>query len=284
MCLIGLALDAHPHWRLVVAANRDEYHDRPTAPLDWWRSGVDTPWLLGGRDLSAGGTWMAVSEDGRFGALTNVRDPQRQRADASSRGALLTHWLDGGEWPPAACPTNPYNLIGGDLRSGRWFWTSDSHAEPTPLVPGVHALSNGALDEPWPKVRRLSEALQRALSASTDAATLASRLFALLDDRTVADDAELPDTGIGRDTERQLSPAFIHLPERGYGTRCSSVLLGSVDAAGRWRLQWLERTHDRHGRTSAVRKVVLARWPVDRRRPEVIERRLSAAAAPSPGA
>jgi uncharacterized protein with NRDE domain len=222
MCLIGLALDAHPRWPLVIAANRDEFFDRPAAPLDWWRTGADAPWLLGGRDLSAGGTWLALADQGRVGMLTNVRDPARQRAQAASRGALVTAWLDGSEAPRAPAATNPFNLIGGDLRSGRWWWTSDLHAAPVPIAPGVHALSNAALDEPWPKVSRLITSMREALGNSADEDALSSQLLALLDERHVAADTELPDTGIGLLRERALSPAFIHLPQAGYGTRCST--------------------------------------------------------------
>jgi uncharacterized protein with NRDE domain len=276
VCLIGLALDAHPRWRLVIAANRDEYFERPAAPLDWWRSNAESPWLLGGRDLSAGGSWMALSAVGRIGALTNVRGRARQRAHAASRGALVTRWLDAGERPPSPSPTNPFNLIGGDLDSGRWWWTSDRHAEPAAIARGVHALSNGALGEPWPKVRHLADGLHRALSASGDDDTaLATRLLGLLDDRTLAADSELPDTGIGRDAERRLSPAFIHLPELGYGTRCSSVVLGRVGDDGQWRLRWMERTHDRDGGAVALRSVEIERWPVDGHRPAVVESDLS---------
>lgn len=282
MCLIGLALDAHPRFKLVVAANRDEFFDRPAAPLDWWRTRADAPWLLGGRDLSAGGTWMALSQHGRFGALTNVRDPSRYRTDAASRGALVTAWLDDAALPRVPSPTNPFNLVGGDLQSRRWWWTSDRHAEPTPLAPGIHALSNGALDEPWPKVSALSAGLQAVLAdvrgeADDEAdheAALASHLLDLLADRRIAPDARLPDTGIGLERERGLSPAFIHLPDAGYGTRCSSVVLASVDGTGTWRLRFAERTHDRAGRAVALRSVVLDGWPQANARPLVTEQRL----------
>jgi uncharacterized protein with NRDE domain len=269
LCLIGLALDAHPRFALVVAANRDEFFDRPAAPLDWWRTADDAPWLLGGRDLAAGGTWLGLSASGRIGMLTNVRDPARHRADAASRGALVIDWLDRGAWPSTAGATNPFNLIGGDLHTRRWWWTSDRHAAPAPLSTGLHALSNGALDEPWPKVQQLSSQLRRAIDSNHDDHTLVDRLFSLLaDDRTAPDDT-LPDTGIGLERERRLSPAFIRWPEAGYGTRCSTVVLGSVDERGRWRLQMHERSHGSDGRVLGQRSVVLDGWPHDDTRPPI---------------
>jgi uncharacterized protein with NRDE domain len=264
VCLIGLALDAHPRFPLVIAANRDEFFDRPAAPLDWWRTSPDAPWLLGGRDLSAGGTWMALSEQGRIGMLTNVRDPSRHRPDAPSRGALVTAWLEGRD-DDAARGRNPFNLIGGDLRSGRWWWRSDRQAA-TPLASGVHALSNAALNEPWPKVRRLSSAMQDTLRGNAD--KIADRLFSLLSDRSVAADADLPDTGIGLERERLLSPIFIATPEGRYGTRCSTVVLGQRDKDN-WRLGVIERTHDRYGAAAQERRVTLDAWPQPGHRPAV---------------
>jgi uncharacterized protein with NRDE domain len=282
MCLIGLALDAHPRFALVIAANRDEFFDRPAAQLDWWRTHADAPWLLGGRDLSAGGTWMALSERGRIGALTNVRDPARRRSDAASRGALVTGWLDGGDVlrrPSLRRPsnTNPFNLIGGDLRSGAWWWASDRHEAPAPIAAGVHALSNGALDEPWPKVSRLTASMRDALrdAGDDDHGALASHLLALLADRSVAPDADLPDTGIELARERALSPAFIHMPEAGYGTRCSTVLLGRADARGDWQLQIVERTHGRDGQALSQRRATLQAWPRSGARPAVLEHAFS---------
>jgi uncharacterized protein with NRDE domain len=263
VCLIGLALDAHPRFPLVIAANRDEFFDRPAAPLDWWRTSDNTPWLLGGRDLSAGGTWMALSEQGRIGMLTNVRDLPRHRTDAPSRGELVTAWLEDRE--PSAQGHNPFNLIGGDLLSGRWWWRSDRQAV-TPLLAGVHALSNAALNDPWPKVQRLTTAMEHAMRG--DDAGLQTRLFSLLGERAVAADADLPDTGIGLDRERLLSPIFITTPDGRYGTRCSTVILGERDAAG-WHLTIVERTHDRRGQATFDRHITLTRWPQPGHRPPV---------------
>ncbi len=263
MCLIGLALDAHPRFPLVIAANRDEFFDRPAAPLDWWRTSSDAPWLLGGRDLSAGGTWMALSEHGRIGMLTNVRDPSRHRPDAPSRGALVTAWLDGDEG--LTLGHNPFNLIGGDLRSGLWWWRGDRQVD-TPLAPGVHALSNAALNEPWPKVRRLSSAMEDAMRG--DDAALVDRLFSLLNDRRGAADTDLPDTGVGLERERMLSPIFITTAEGRYGTRCSTVVLGQRHDDG-WQLDVIERTHDRYGASTGQRRVTLPHWPQPGHRPTV---------------
>jgi uncharacterized protein with NRDE domain len=263
VCLIGLALDAHPRFSLVIAANRDEFFDRPAAPLGWWRTSASTPWLLGGRDLSAGGTWMALSEHGRVGMLTNVRQPSQQRPDAPSRGALVTDWLEGRETTTPG--HNPFNLIGGDLLSSRWWWRSDRQAA-TPLATGVHALSNAALNTPWPKVQRLSGAMAQAMRG--DDAGLQTRLFALLGERSAAADADLPDTGIGIDRERLLSPIFITTPDGRYGTRCSTVVLGERRDDG-WQLQLIERTHDRNGTATQQRQVTLLRWPQPGHRPPV---------------
>jgi uncharacterized protein with NRDE domain len=268
MCLIGLALDVHPRFSLVIAANRDEYFDRPAAALAWWRMSPQSPWLLAGRDLSAGGTWLGLADNGRIGMLTNVRDFSRQRADAPSRGALVTRWLDAGE-QPVTRGFNPFNLIGGDLVNNRWWWTDDVSAEPQPLQAGVHGLSNASLDTPWPKVLRLKHALGQALDAA-DANALTVRLLAALDDRTVAPDDGLPSTGVGLERERWLSPSFITAPDGRYGTRCSTVLVGERNGDA-WRLSMTERTFDARGRASCDRTALLEHWPHGGARAAVIE-------------
>ena len=257
MCLIALALDAHPRYALVIAANRDEFHDRPATPLAWWQPPGDTPALLSGRDLEAGGTWMGVSRHGRIGLLTNVRDPRRRRADAPSRGALVTDWLTTARpvealWPVfAARGCNPFNLIGGDLSTGLWWWADDGSERPRTLGSGVFGLSNAALDTPWPKVERLKAALHDALASRTegpchDAGRLRRSLWDALADRRTAPDAQLPDTGVGLERERWLAPAFIAAPEGHYGTRCSTLLLGERVGEA-WQLAVWERSFDRHG-------------------------------------
>lgn len=297
MCLIGLALDAHPRYGLVIAANRDEYFRRPAEGIDWWRPHDAAHWLLGGRDLDGGGTWMALSEQGRVAMLTNVRDPARHRPDAASRGALPVQWLQASGsahtlWPTlAARGCNPFNLIGGDLLSGHWWWADDRADAPTPLAPGLHAVSNASLGTPWPKVQRLRQALAGALEAADEARGLTDRLFAALADRTGAPDDQLPDTGVGLARERMLSPAFIRSDDGHYGTRCSTVLLGERRAEG-WRLAMTERSFAPGGQAHTERHVVVdlplrgdtpAPVPADGPRPAVQVRRLSPAAAPFPG-
>ena len=224
MCLILFAWDAHPDHALVVAANRDEFYGRPTAPAAFWD---DAPGVLAGRDLREGGTWLGVTRGGRFAAVTNVRDPAGYRVGAPSRGHLVSGFLRGGEsaegyvaaLAPRASEHNGFNLLAGDHRS---LWWISSHAGgPRELVPGVYGLSNALLDTPWPKVVRGKDDLRAALAAPAD--ELEARLFASLARRDPVPDAMLPDTGVGVERERVLSSAFIASPD--YGTRCSTVLL-----------------------------------------------------------
>ncbi len=238
MCLIALAWKAHPDFPLVVAANRDEWRARPTAPADWWEG---RPGLLAGRDLEAGGTWMGVTKDGRFCAVTNFRDPSDKRGNARSRGELVADFLSGRDAPAAWCAKlaaragdyNGFNLLAGEGESLVYFGSREGEARE--VEPGIHALSNHLLDEPWPKVRRAREAMGRAVAGGDET------LFAMLSDATPGSDEELPDTGVGLAWERRLSPALIAGEE--YGTRTSTVL--RVGADGRARFE--ERTRNATG-------------------------------------
>ncbi len=231
MCLIALALEQHPRFPLVIAANRDEFLDRPTAALDRWRAPSTNGLLLGGRDLHAGGTWMGLAGNGRLAMVTNVRDLPRQNASAPSRGAIVPAWLatplpvDAFWHETAAREHNPFNLLAGDLAQGGWWWADDRAAAPQALLPGLYGLSNASLDTPWPKVGRLKHALAEALAHALSTGALETALFAALADRRPVPDADLPDTGVGLDRERWLAPAFIRTPEARYGTRCSTLLI-----------------------------------------------------------
>ncbi|MBK9115390.1 MAG: NRDE family protein [Betaproteobacteria bacterium] len=247
MCLAVVALDAHPAYSLVIAANRDEYHDRPAAPAAW---GDAPPFadILAGRDLKAGGTWLGVRRDGRWALVTNVREGGRNDPTARSRGDLVPRVLNAGDAPAATVAGiagaqdgyNGYNLLAGDVADAHWASNRGSGARR--LGVGVHGLSNALLDTPWPKLVRTLRAV-RAWAARADADTAA--LFAALGDRARAADAELPDTGVTRDWERLLSSPFI-VGDR-YGTRCSTVL--TVDRAGR--AVFRERTFDAAGTPAA---------------------------------
>jgi uncharacterized protein with NRDE domain len=225
MCLILLAWEKHPRWRLVVAANRDELHARPTAAAGWW---PQAPGILAGRDLKEGGTWLGVTRTGRFAAVTNVREPQRYTVGAPSRGHLVGNFLLSrapslgylAGLMPIAPTFNGFNLLVMDGTTLAWY--SNRSPAMRPLPPGVYGVSNHLLDTPWPKVARGKDDLRAAL-ALEDGDELEARLFEALARRDPAPDAELPDTGVGAERERALSSAFIVTPE--YGTRSSTVLL-----------------------------------------------------------
>ena len=230
MCLILAALGAHPDYALVVAANRDEFYDRPTARADFW---ADHPRILGGRDLRAGGTWLAIDRGGRIAAVTNYRQGEREPAGPRSRGFLVSDYLasddDAGTHiarvEREADRYNGFNLLAGDARELRWFSNREGHARR--LGPGIYGLSNHLLDTPWPKVTASKSALETLLTG--DSTDLVAGLFALLSDRTPAMDHALPRTGIGLAWERLLSSAFIVSGE--YGTRSSTVVLMTRDGA-----------------------------------------------------
>ncbi|HSD17042.1 MAG TPA: NRDE family protein [Thermomonas sp.] len=227
MCLVALAWNAHPRWRLVLAGNRDEFHSRPTAPLAAWPAiGV-----LAGRDLRSGGTWVGMGPGGRVAVITNVRDGLAPAFAGPSRGALPVDFLRGDASAlahAAALATlagdyAPFNLVLAD--AGECAYVGNHPASGVHAVlPGVHGLSNGAFDAPWPKTRQLRTALQDWVDGDND--DLAPLWQALADEHLAAD-AELPDTGVGLDLERRLSPAFIR--GRDYGTRASTLILVGHD-------------------------------------------------------
>lgn len=266
MCLAAFALNAHPRFPLVIAANRDEFFDRAATPMAWW---ADRPDVLAGRDLGAGGTWFGLSRTGRLALLTNVREPGRVQADAPSRGALVVDWLASRQAAPAfaaALPAgyNGFNLVTADLGRGHWHWLSNRVAgAPIALADGLHALSNAALDTPWPKTTALKAALTAALAQAVSARQLAELLFAALADDRPAPDAALPDTGVGLPTERQLSPRFVRLPDPArpglarYGTRCSTVLVR--EAGGRTHV--IERSVMADGQWQPPVHHTLPGWP-----------------------
>jgi len=242
MCLLVLAWKSHPRYRLILAGNRDEFHDRASAPLNWWQ---DDPRVLGGRDLKAGGTWLGVARSGRFGVVTNFRDLQAPIEKAPSRGQLVPRFLTGATSPKeflddlrgAAPRYSGFNLLVGGTRA-LYYFSNRGPAAPAPLAPGIYGLSNGLLDTPWPKLTRTRRRFEQLL---TRPEIPTESLFATLADRETAPPDQLPSTGLPTDWERNVSSPFV-LNER-YGTRCSSVLL--VERTSRTIL--LERRFDPSG-------------------------------------
>lgn len=233
MCLIALAYRAHPDFELVVAANRDEYHARPTAPAGAWD---DAPDVFGGRDLSQGGSWLALSKRGRLACVTNVRRMITPDPAAPSRGGLVSAFVRGdapaqsyGEGiADRAMAFAGFNLLLWDGRDLRYL---NNHPRFVSRVvpPGVHVVSNADLDTPWPKTEKLRRAVEAwAAAGNGDEAPL----LAALADRTPAPDADLPDTGVGLELERRLSPAFILDPT--YGTRCTTLVAVRREGSGRF--------------------------------------------------
>jgi uncharacterized protein with NRDE domain len=224
MCLAVLAIRTLPGVPVVIAANRDEYHARPTAAAAPWK---DDPRVIAGRDLKSGGSWMGMTRGGRYALVTNYRDPMSIRPDAPSRGKLVEDFLRGDTTPADhtarvaenGASYNGFNLIVGD-RDSAWYY-SNRGGSPHALEPGIYALSNHLLDTPWPKLARTKAAFTNILRAAPTPDIEA--LFGALDDRSVAPDAELPDTGVGLERERFLSSAFI--VGLTYGTRSSTVMV-----------------------------------------------------------
>jgi uncharacterized protein with NRDE domain len=237
MCLIALAWQVHPRYRLALIANRDELHARPTAPAGFDPEASD---VYGGRDLQAGGSWLQVSTHGRLAAVTNVRAGLAAEPSPRSRGALVREFVRG-DLDPAAYVSALQSTAQDHGRFNLIAWQGEAlvFASNHPafamraVAPGVHAMSNGAFDAPWPKSSLATRALTAWLASSSadggiaDDAALLAPLFAALADTTPAPDAALPDTGVGLELERALSPPFVR-GER-YGTRCSSVVLVGDD-------------------------------------------------------
>ena len=230
MCVIVFAWNVHPRWRLLLIGNRDEAHARPSAPLQRW---ADAPDLLAGRDLEAGGTWMGVREPGRACVVTNVRDP-RASHDRASRGWLVTDFLQGAASAAhhadalgaIASRYRPFNLLLFDAEAAR-FVSNDPGVRARTIADGVHGLSNGDLDAPWPKVCRVTAALQDWLASREEDF---APLFAAFTDETPAPDAALPNTGVGIELERMLSPVFVR-GER-YGTRATTIIALDREGGG----------------------------------------------------
>ncbi len=252
MCLIAFAYRVHPEYPLIVAANRDEYYARPTAPAARWH---DHPEVYAGRDMEGGGTWMGITRAGRFAALTNHRSLAQRHASPRSRGILVADFLShretlgdyAGKVAAQAHEFNGFNLLLADFSKPQraLSYVAPHAGGHRALAPGVYGLSNATLDTPWPKLTRTVDGLKRLLGAALQGTlpeeAIQMRLFGLMNDASPAAETELPDTGIPREWERTLSSPKIISPS--YGTRASTIAL--LRENGSWR--YSERSFDVNG-------------------------------------
>ncbi|CAG0969189.1 hypothetical protein BURK2_01182 [Burkholderiales bacterium] len=253
MCLAIVAFRAHSRYPLIIAANRDEFHARATAPAAWWPNGV-----LAGKDLSAGGTWLGCTPRGRYALLTNFREGGTRKTGLRSRGLLVTDVLLAQESPEktllkmlgTAGEYDAFNLLAGD--GDELVYLSNRDGGCRALPPGVYGLSNDLLDTPWPKLRRTKT---RVIEWLEEGAEDIETLFAHLRDPSRPEDRELPSTGVSLEWERLLGAAFIVNPD--YGTRCTTVL--RIDAQGQ--AEFLER---RFGAASDVEGEQRFTFAIDR--------------------
>ena len=239
MCLIVIAFQVDAAYPLVVSANRDEFHSRPTQDAGWWS---DEPNILGGRDLQAGGTWLAVHRSGRFAAVTNYRDAQATKIGLRSRGHLVTEFLQGD-----ASPADYLQSIRGPDYSGfnlflsngtSLAYLSNRDGDARILAPGIYGLSNATLDTTWEKVERSKNRLQKLLD---DDAVNETSLLRLLGDRDKGPASEVKSERLSFTKAHAITAPFIVLPK--YGTRCSTVVM--ADRNNRW--SFLERRFDAGG-------------------------------------
>jgi uncharacterized protein with NRDE domain len=225
MCVIFFAYEVHPLYPLILLANRDEFYVRPTEKAQNWK---DFPEIFAGRDLVGGGTWLGVTRKGRFAAVTNYRDPSAP-AGTISRGNLVADFLKTDESTEIYLKNiqtrsndfSGFNLLVGEINSEKneLFYFSNRSGEIKKLPAGIYGLSNRLLDTPWRKIEKGKFDLESLIEQNEFSN---KKFFALLADESLADDEDLPDTGIGYEREKLLSAIFIKTPI--YGTRCSTVL------------------------------------------------------------
>ncbi|MDR8525764.1 NRDE family protein [Shewanella fidelis] len=240
MCILFVALQTHPKFPLIICANRDEFHHRPTEPAHLWPT--ENP-ILAGKDLQAGGTWLGVNQQGKVAGLTNIRAPELNQIDMQSRGELVLKALSeqgiNQDWLQRYSQFyNPFNLLFGDELQLQCF---DSRKKQlTHLSAGFHAISNGALDEIWPKMARGTQAIEQHINSHSTPDVDA--LLNIMTDKTQAPDSELPTTGVSVEWERHLSSIYIQHQE--YGTRSTSIIM--KDQQGK--LYFTEVRYDGKGR------------------------------------
>ena len=248
MCLFLFAWKMHPKYSLIAVANRDEYHDRPSLPIERW---TDHPQVIAGRDLKHYGTWMGVTDSGKWSVVTNFREASDKDNVKNSRGDLTKKFLIGNQTPHAYASSifssldsyNGFNLLAGDTSSIHYISNRQPLTESKTSAirkPGIYGLSNHLLNTNWPKVSEGKKALQRLISRheAIEFATIVD----LMSNREKPSDRELPMTGVPMDLERTLSPMFIKTPN--YGTRATSMLLANEDGS---KIQFSEATFNADG-------------------------------------
>ncbi len=252
MCLVLAAWQNHPQYALVVAANRDEFYARPAQDLAWWD---DAPQVLAGRDLGGGrmgGTWLGLGREGRFAALTNVREPNQNRANMRSRGKLAADFLSRPSADPRTYASevaekssdyNGFNLLVSDFETLWWYSNRGGAREPLKLDAGFYGLSNAELDTPWPKVRDGVSDFAEVAAMDSGFDFSIDPYLAILRNEDHADRDSLPSTGVTVEVEALLSARFVQTPI--YGTRCSTVLRVGHDGS----FQMDERRYDQTGTT-----------------------------------
>lgn len=239
MCLISFAYKIHPHYPLVLLANRDEFYKRPTRKAQFWIE-EGFPDILAGKDLSAGGTWMGINKNRKWAALTNYRDLNKLKSNPPSRGDLVLNFLKSEltaqEYLESIKEKAPmydgFNLLAGD-NNGIFHFSNETN-KITCIKPGVHGLSNALLNTPWPKQETANSELARSIQEDN---LNRETLFSILTDEQKADDSRLPETGLSKEIEKAVSSIFITTDE--YGTRCSTLLF--IDNEGN--VEFIERRY-----------------------------------------
>jgi uncharacterized protein with NRDE domain len=258
MCLILFSYELHPDYRLILAANRDEFYSRPTASLDYWS---DHSEVLAGRDLKGTGTWLGVTRSGRLAAITNYREPAAHMQNAPSRGILIRDFLTGNSSPQRYLKGvskkseayNGFNLIAGDP-SGLYYY-SNRAGRVRRLRSGLYGISNHLIDTAWPKIQRGKDLLKGQLSGREKIDI--EKIWEILADRSLPADKALPDTGVGLQWERILAPLFISSPD--YGTRSSSIVL--MEYSGQ--VTFMERTFVNTANAAGDGETVMYRFKVN---------------------
>jgi uncharacterized protein with NRDE domain len=257
MCLIIFAKNKHPKYKLIIAANRDEFFSRSTLVADFWEEDRS---ILGGRDVQSGGTWFGINKNGRFIAITNYRDPKNEKKEAKSRGELSKKFLSQNlnvsdflaDVSKDRYKYNGFNLLLSDDNFENLYHYSNVTDVSMKIDDGIHGLSNHLLDSPWPKIQKGKKSLKSILQSDS---INSAEIFTMLKNGTEAPDNSLPGTGISYDLEKKLSPVFISL--KGYGTRCSTALI--VDASGQ--LSFQEISYNEHKQVISEKKYKLPLMP-----------------------